>query len=118
MCLSTTLRANDLTFPDSCSIMVLVAPGHRPQKGLSDRMAEQVKIGEKHYEVLSRYARRIGMSRAEMCRRSIDLYTTVIKQPSFWRVVQKLNGRRLADVIVALLGLWVEGEIVLEGDPK
>ncbi len=81
-------------------------------------MAEQVKIGEEHYELLSRHARRAGMSRAEMCRRSIDLYTTVIAQPSFWRAVQKLNGRRLVDVIVALLGLWVEGEIVLEGDSE
>ena len=82
-----------------------------------DCMAKHVKIGEEHYELLSRHARRVGMPRAEMCRRAIDLYTTVINQPSFWRAVQKLNGRRLADVIVALLGLWVEGEIVLPGDP-
>ncbi len=67
---------------------------------------------------MSRHARRVGMSRAEMCRRSIDLYTTVIVQPSFWRAVQKLNGRRLVNIIVALLELWVEGEIVLEGDPE
>jgi len=81
-------------------------------------MTEQVKIGEEHYELLGRHARRVGMSRAEMCRRSIELYTTVISQPSFWRAVQKLNGRRLADVIVALLELWVEGEIVLTGDSE
>ncbi|MFQ6058575.1 MAG: hypothetical protein ACE5MB_06850 [Anaerolineae bacterium] len=81
-------------------------------------MTEHVKIGEEHYELLSRHARRIGMSRAEMCRRSIDLYTTVVNQPSFWRAVQKLNGRRLVDVIVALLGLWVEGVVTLEGDPE
>jgi len=79
-------------------------------------MTEHVKIGEQHYELLSRHARRVGISRAEMCRRSIGLYTTVINQPSFWWAVQKLNGRRLVDVIVALLGLWVEGEVVLEGD--
>ena len=81
-------------------------------------MTEHVKIGEKHYELLSRHARRIGMSRAEMCRRSIDLYTTIISQPSFWRVVQKLNGRRLVEIIVALPALWIEGEIVLDGDPE
>ncbi len=72
-------------------------------------MTEHVKIGEEHYELLSRHARRIGMSRTEMCRRAIDLYTTIIDQPPFWRAVQKLNGRRLADVIVALLVLWAEG---------
>lgn len=81
-------------------------------------MTEHVKIGEQHHELLSRHARRIGMPRAEMCRRSIDLYTTITSQPSFWRVVQKLNGRRLVDIIVALLELWIEGEIVLEGDPE
>ncbi|MDH7485737.1 MAG: hypothetical protein QHJ81_05610 [Anaerolineae bacterium] len=81
-------------------------------------MAEHVKIGREHHELLGRHARRIGMSQAEMCRRSIDLYTAVISQPTFWRVVQKLNGRRLADVIVALLELWVEGEVTLEGDPE
>ena len=81
-------------------------------------MTEHVKIGEEHYELLGRHARRIGMPRAEMGRRSIDLYTTVISQPSFWRTVQKLNGRRLVDVIVALLELWVEGEVILEGDPE
>jgi len=47
----------------------------------------------------------------------IDLYTTIISQPSFWRVVQKLNGRRLVKIIVALLELWIEGEAVLEGAP-
>ena len=81
-------------------------------------MAEQVKIGEQHYELLGRQARRMGMTRAEMCRRSIDLYTAIISRPSFWRVVQKLNGRRLADVIVALLELWVEGKVALQGDPE
>ena len=48
----------------------------------------------------------------------IDLYTTIISQPSFGRVVQKLNERRLVEIIVALLELWVEGEVVLEGDPE
>jgi hypothetical protein len=67
-------------------------------------------------ELLSHHARRMGMPRAEMCRRSIDLYTAFASQPPFWRVVQKLNGRRSVDIIVALLHLWVEGEIVLEGD--
>ncbi len=47
----------------------------------------------------------------------IDLYTTIISQPSFGRVVQKLNGRRLVEIIVALLELWIEGEAILEGDP-
>lgn len=56
--------------------------------------------------------------RAEMCRRSIDLYTTIISQPSFWRVAQRLNGRILAEIIVARLELWIEGEIVLEGGPE
>jgi len=32
--------------------------------------------------------------------------------------VQKLNGRRLVQAIVALLRLWIEGEGVLEGDPE
>lgn len=81
-------------------------------------MTEQVKIGEEHYELLGRHARRVGMSRAEMCRRSIELYRSVINQPSFWRAVQKLNGRKLVDVIVALLKLWVEGKVALEGDPE
>jgi len=31
--------------------------------------------------------------------------------------VQKLNGRRLVKIIVALLELWIEGEAVLEGAP-
>ncbi len=79
-------------------------------------MPEHVKMGEKHYELLSHHARRIGMPRAEMCRPSIDLYTAMASQPSFWRVVQKLNGRRSVDITVALLHLWAEGEIVLEGD--
>ena len=47
-----------------------------------------------------------------------DLYTTIISQPSFGRVVQKLNGRRLVEIIVAPLELWIEGEVVLEGDPE
>jgi len=47
-----------------------------------------------------------------------DLYTAITSQPSFWRVVQKLNGRRLVDIIVALLQLWIEGKIVLAGDPE
>ena len=81
-------------------------------------MTEHVKIGEKHYELLSRHSRRIGMHRAEMCRRSIDLYTTIMSQPSFWRVVQKLNGRRLVEIVVALLQSWIGGEAVLEGAPE
>jgi hypothetical protein len=66
--------------------------------------AEHVKIGEEHYELLSRHARRIGMPRAEMCRRSIDLYTAITSQ--------------LVDIIVALLRLWIEGKIVLAGNPE
>jgi len=71
-----------------------------------------------HYELLSHHAGRIGMPRAEVCRHSTDLYTAITSQPSFWRVVQKLNGRRLVDIIVALLQLWIEGKIVLAGDPE
>ncbi len=48
----------------------------------------------------------------------IDLYTTIISQPSFGRVVQKLSGCRLVEIIVALLELWIEGEVVLAGDPE
>lgn len=81
-------------------------------------MTEHVKIGEKCYDLLRHHARRTGMHRAEMCRRSIDLYTTIISQPSFWRVVQRLNGRRLVEIVVPLLELWIEGELVLQGDPE
>jgi hypothetical protein len=69
-----------------------------------------------HFKLLSRHARRIGMPRAEMCRRSIDLHMAITSQPSFWRVVQKLNGRGLVDIIVALLQQWIEGKVVLAGD--
>jgi len=41
-----------------------------------------------------------------------------MSQPSFCRVVQKLNGRRPVEIVVALLQLWIEGEAVLEGDPE
>jgi len=41
-----------------------------------------------------------------------------MSQPSFWRVVQKLNGRRPVEIVVALLQLWIEGEVVLEGAPE
>jgi len=41
-----------------------------------------------------------------------------MSQPSFWQVVQKLNGRRLVEIVVALLQLWIEREVVLEGDPE
>jgi len=47
-----------------------------------------------------------------------DLYTTIISQPSFGRVVQKLNRRRLVEIIVALPELWIEGEVILEGAPE
>jgi len=32
--------------------------------------------------------------------------------------VQELSGCRLVEIIVALLELWIEGEVVLEGDPE
>ena len=83
----------------------------------ADIMPETIKIGAESYQHLTRHAARIGMHRAEMARRAISMYTTVIEQPSFWRMVQKLNGRRLADVMVELLGKWATGEIVLAGDP-
>jgi hypothetical protein len=79
-------------------------------------MPTQVKIGQEAHKRLSRSARRIGMPQAELNRRAIWMYTTIIEHPLFWRVVQKLNGRKLADVIVELLKLWVTGEIVLSGD--
>ena len=81
-------------------------------------MTEHVKIGSEYHRRISKKARRTGMSLAEMCRRAIDLYTAVLDHPVFWRLVQKLNGRKLSAVIIDLLILWAEDKVVLEGDQQ
>ena len=81
-------------------------------------MPESVKIGQKYYQILSQHNRRVGMPRAETCRRAIVLYLGIVQEPAFWRVVQKLNGRTLASIVIELLHLWAEGKIMLNGDQE
>lgn len=77
---------------------------------------ESVKIGTGAYQKLSRFAELYGMSCAEITRRALDMYLEIRKAPEFWRVVEKLNGRKLSTVIIELLVLWVEGDVKLNGD--
>jgi len=83
---------------------------------LTAKPPETVKIGAGALSNLNRSARLYGGSAAEMARRAIEMYLDIRRDARFYRAVEMLNGRKLSTVLVALLALWVEGEIKLRGD--